>query len=83
MDQGQARDLIERDKLIDIEYRAVMANLVVLMAQDRNTIPAALETMWAVKSIERVGDHAKNIAEYVIFVVEGKDIRHMKSIKAV
>ena len=83
MDQQQARDVIERDKLIDIEYRAVMANLVILMTQDRNTIAAALETMWAVKSIERIGDHAKNIAEYVIFVVEGKDIRHMKSLGAV
>jgi phosphate transport system protein len=82
MDGQQSRELIERDKKIDSEYRAVMGNLVTLMMEDRSTIAASLETMWAVKSIERIGDHAKNIAEYVVFVVEGKDIRHMKSLEA-
>jgi phosphate transport system protein len=44
--------------------------------EDPRTISAALDTVWVAKAIERIGDHSKNIAEYVIYIVEGKDIRH-------
>jgi phosphate transport system protein len=76
LDEKTAVELIARDKVIDTEFRALMRTLVDLMGENPLAIPVALETLWAVKSIERIGDHAKNIAEYVIFVVEGTDIRH-------
>jgi len=75
-DEKQALELIAQDAVIDHEYRSIMRNLITFMMEDPRTISAALDTMWVAKAIERIGDHAKNIAEYVIYVVEGKDIRH-------
>jgi phosphate transport system protein len=76
MDQKQATRLIVADEEIDHEYRAVMRNAVTFMMEDPRTISSTLDTVWVAKAIERIGDHAKNIAEYVIYIVEGKDIRH-------
>jgi phosphate transport system protein len=76
MDEKQATRLIVVDEEIDLEYRVVMRSAVTLMMEDPRTISAALDTLWVAKAIERIGDHAKNIAEYVIYIVEGKDIRH-------
>ena len=75
-DGTAALQLIAQDAVIDHEYRSIMRNLITFMMEDPRTISAALDTMWVAKAIERIGDHAKNIAEYVIYVVEGKDIRH-------
>jgi phosphate transport system protein len=76
MDEKQATRLIVGDEEIDLEYRVVMRSAVTLMMEDPRTISAALDTLWVAKAIERIGDHAKNIAEYVVYIVEGKDIRH-------
>ena len=76
LDEKHATRLIAQDALIDHEFRSIMRNLITFMMEDPRTISAALDTLWVAKAIERIGDHAKNIAEYVIFVVEGKDIRH-------
>jgi phosphate transport system protein len=75
-DGKQALQLIAQDAVIDHEFRSIMRNLITFMMEDPRTISAALDTLWVAKAIERIGDHAKNIAEYVIYVVEGKDIRH-------
>lgn len=76
LDAAQAAKLIAQDEVIDHEFRSIMRNLITFMMEDPRTISAALDTLWVAKAIERIGDHAKNIAEYVIYVVEGKDIRH-------
>ena len=76
LDEKQATRLILEDEKIDSEFRSVMRNLITFMMEDPRTISSALDTLWVAKAIERVGDHAKNIAEYVVYIVEGKDIRH-------
>ena len=78
LDGKQAIALIAQDEIIDHEFRTIMRNLITFMMEDPRTISSALDTLWVAKAIERIGDHAKNIAEYVIYVVEGKDIRHSK-----
>jgi len=76
LDENQARQIIAQDEFIDHEFRAIIRNAITAMMEDPRTISIALDTLWVAKAIERIGDHAKNIAEYVIYVVEGKDIRH-------
>jgi phosphate transport system protein len=76
LDEKQATKLIAQDAEVDHEFRSIMRTLITFMMEDPRTISTALDTLWVAKAIERIGDHAKNIAEYVIYVVEGKDIRH-------
>ncbi len=76
LDVQQATRLIAEDELVDHEFRSIMRTMITFMMEDPRTISAALDTLWVAKAIERIGDHAKNIAEYVIYVVEGRDIRH-------
>lgn len=76
LDQQLARRIIAHDDVIDHEFRAIMRNLITFMMEDPRTISAALDTLWVAKALERIGDHATNIAEYVIYIVGGTDIRH-------
>ena len=76
LDKRQATRLIIEDEKVDNEFRIVMRNVITYMMEDPRTISASLDTLWVAKAIERIGDHAKNIAEYVVYIVEGKDIRH-------
>ena len=80
LDGKQALELIAADESIDHEFRTILRNLITFMMEDPRTISSALDTLWVAKAIERIGDHAKNIAEYVIYVVEGRDIRHSKPV---
>jgi len=75
-DEKQAIRIIAQDEGVDFEFRSILRNLITFMMEDPRTISTALDTLWVAKAIERIGDHAKNIAEYVIYIVEGKDIRH-------
>jgi phosphate transport system protein len=61
-----------QDDVIDYEFRTILRNMITFMMEDPRTISSALDTLWVAKAIERIGDHAKNIAEYVIYVVEGQ-----------
>ncbi|MES2073053.1 MAG: phosphate signaling complex protein PhoU [Pseudomonadota bacterium] len=76
LDEKQAIKLIAQDALIDNDFRSIMRNLITFMMEDPSTITSSLDTLWIAKAIERIGDHSKNIAEHVIYIVEGKDIRH-------
>lgn len=76
LDERQAAKIIAQDVAIDHEFGSILRTMITFMMEDPRTISAALDTLWVAKAIERIGDHAKNIAEYVIYVVEGKDIRH-------
>lgn len=69
-------DVVRSDKDIDEEFRATARQLVSFMMEDPRTISCALDILFIAKSLERIGDHAKNIAEHVIFLVKGKDLRH-------
>lgn len=76
LDKTQATAALTKDSAIDHELKIILRNLIVYMMEDTRTISAAIDTLWVAKAIERIGDHAKNIAEYVIYVVDGTDIRH-------
>ena len=76
LDSDEARKIIAEDKLIDTEFRGIMRQLITYMMEDPRTITTALDIVWIAKAIERVGDHAKNIAEQVIYIAHGTDVRH-------
>jgi len=76
LDTNAAAEVIREDAAIDSEFRAVLRQLVTYMMEDPRTISTALEIIWVAKAIERMGDHAKNMAEYVIYIVKGTDVRH-------
>ena len=80
-DRDLAIKLMGMDKVIDHEFHEMMRSLITYMTDEPQTIAPALDILWAAKAIERVGDHSTNIAEYVIYVVEGRDIRHMDYMK--
>jgi len=77
LDVQQAVDIVKHDAVVDREYASVMRSLVTFMMEDPRTIGVVLNEMWALRSLERVGDHATNVAEQVIFLVKGLDVRHV------
>jgi len=76
LDVEAAAEVVGRDEEIDAAFSAILRQLISYMMEDPRTITAALEIVFIAKSIERVGDHAKNIAEAVVQVVKGIDVRH-------
>ena len=79
LDADTARAVIRDDAGIDTEFRSILRQLITFMMEDPRTITTALEIVWIAKAIERIGDHAKNMAEYVIYIVEGTDVRHTQA----
>lgn len=76
MDVDDALAVIEEDKLVDEEYDQITRQCISLMMEDSRTIRRFMDVSWVARALERIGDHAKNIAEYVVYLVHGRDIRH-------
>ena len=77
LDLAYAAQVLRQDELVDEEFRTIMRYLITFMMEDPRTISTALEILFVAKAIERIGDHAKNMSEYVIYMVKGKDVRHV------
>ena len=78
LDAELAARVVREDAAIDDEFSAIVRQLVTFMMEDPRTISTALEILWIAKAIERIGDHAQNMAENVIYIVKGTDVRHTR-----
>ena len=76
LDVASAVTILKEDDLIDKEFDGFVRKLVTYMMEDPRTISASLDLLFLAKAIERIGDHAKNIAELIIYIVKGTDVRH-------
>ncbi|HUD41577.1 MAG TPA: phosphate signaling complex protein PhoU [Dokdonella sp.] len=76
LDERLALDVIRRDRRIDARYRELLALLTARMRAVPDAIPEELERLWAARALERIGDRCKNLCEYVLYLVRGKDVRH-------
>ena len=75
-DVKAAMSTLEEDAQIDLDYKTALRELVTYMMEDPRSISRAINILWVVRSLERIGDHAKNLCEQIVYVVKGKDIRH-------
>ena len=76
LDVDKAVEVLKSDDLIDQEFEGLMRKLITFMMEDPRTISSSIDLVFVAKAIERVGDHAKNLAEQVIYIVKGTDVRH-------
>ncbi len=76
LDVERALEVLKQDDQIDQEFEGLMRKLITFMMEDPRTISSSIDLVFVAKAIERVGDHAKNIAEQIIYIVKGTDVRH-------
>jgi len=77
LDVSVSAEVVRQDREVDAGFKAAMRQLITYMMEDPRTISSALDLLFIARSIERVGDHAKNISEYVVYLVKGRDVRHI------
>lgn len=76
LDIEVAINVVQTDRIVDMEYGTAMRELVTFMIEDPRSITRVLNIMWSLRALERIGDHARNLAQYVIYLVNGEDVRH-------
>ena len=77
LDVNASAEVVRQDREVDAGFKAAMRQLITFMMEDPRTISSSLDLLFVARSIERIGDHAKNISEYVVYLVKGRDVRHI------